>query len=156
MLRVILEAISESTKLTRSFIMGLFEQAQEQVLNMVGKANPQAAEMAKNLFAQTGGVSGLVQKFQDGGMKDTVQSWIGTGANTPITPEQITKILGTEKVISIAQKIGVNPETVAQQLSQHLPTVIDKLTPAGQLPTAGNMMTNVLNMAKGFFGGTKH
>lgn len=132
--------------------MGLIEQVQEQILNIIGKANPQAVEMLKNLFQQFGGVDGIIKKFKDSGYKEIVESWISKGTNTPITAEQVTQIFGNEKVKNIAQKIGVNPELVAQQLAQYLPIVIDKLTPDGQPPTAGNILSNAVNVAKGFLG----
>lgn len=132
--------------------MGVIEQVQEQILNIIGKANPQAVEMLKNLFQQSGGIEGIIQKFKDSGYKELVESWISKGANTPITAEQINQIFGNEKVKSIAQKIGVNPDLVAQQLAQYLPVVIDKLTPDGQLPTAANILSNAVNVAKGFLG----
>ncbi|MBY0553576.1 YidB family protein [bacterium] len=132
--------------------MGIIEQAQEQILNIIGKANPQAVEMIKNLFQQFGGVDGIIKKFQDSGYKEMVQSWISKGANTPISAEQINQIFGNEKVKNIAQKIGVNPDLVAQQLAQYLPIVIDKLTPDGQPPTASNILSHAVNVAKGLFG----
>ncbi|MEQ1723687.1 MAG: YidB family protein [Pseudobdellovibrio sp.] len=131
--------------------MGLVEQIQEQILNIIGRANPQAVEIIKNLFQQFGGIDGIIKKLEDSGYKDKVQSWIDKGANTPLTAEEINKVFGNEKVKAIGQKIGVSPDLVAQQISQYLPLIIDKLTPDGQLPTAGNILSNAVNVAKGFF-----
>ena len=35
----------------------------------------------------------------------------------------------------LAAKAGMNPQELAQKLSQVLPQVIDKLTPTGSVPT---------------------
>jgi uncharacterized protein YidB (DUF937 family) len=81
-----------------------------------------------------GGLTGLVQRFQSQGLGATIQSWIGTGTNQPITPAALQKVLGDQRIQALATKMGISPETVAHQLSAVLPTVIDHLTPTGQLP----------------------
>jgi uncharacterized protein YidB (DUF937 family) len=85
----------------------------------------------------TGGLGGLVQAFQKGGMGDVVQSWIGTGQNLPISPEQLQSVLGSDVVAQIAQKVGMEPAQLSQQLSQLLPGMVDQLTPNGQAPAGG-------------------
>jgi uncharacterized protein YidB (DUF937 family) len=85
----------------------------------------------------TGGLNGLVQAFQKGGLGDVVQSWISTGQNLPISPEQLQAVLGSDAVAQIAQKVGLDPSQLSQQLAQLLPGVVDQLTPNGQAPAAG-------------------
>lgn len=84
-----------------------------------------------------GGISGLVQSFRDKGLGETVSSWIGTGDNQAIAPEQIQHVLGNEKVQQIAAKLGISPENASAGLAGLLPQVIDKLTPTGSLPEGG-------------------
>lgn len=95
-----------------------------------------------SLLAQHGGVSGLLEKFQAGGLGEVVQSWVGTGQNLPISAEQIQSVLGNEHVAELAGKLGIDPQQAAQHLSNYLPQLIDKLTPNGQVPTdgSGNLM----------------
>jgi uncharacterized protein YidB (DUF937 family) len=85
------------------------------------------------LINQHGGVSGLVQQLQSGGLGGAVQSWIGSGANQPVTAEQITQALNAPAVAQFAQRIGVNPAEVGPVLAQLLPVVVDHLTPNGQV-----------------------
>lgn len=84
-----------------------------------------------------GGLSGLVQSFQQKGLGDTISSWIGTGQNTSISPEQIEEGVGTERIQNLAAKAGMSTEEVTAKLSELLPTMIDKITPDGLVPEGG-------------------
>ncbi|MDT7833978.1 YidB family protein [Aquabacterium sp. OR-4] len=86
-----------------------------------------------------GGLGGLVQQLQQGGLGDAVQSWIGTGANLPVSAEALQGALGSDLIGQLAQQTGLNTGDLAGQLSQLLPQVVDKLTPNGALPAAGAM-----------------
>ncbi len=96
----------------------------------------------------SGGLSGLVQAFQDKGLSNIAASWVSTGKNLPITPEQIQGVLGNTQIRDIAQKLGVSPEAASAQLSQLLPTVVDKLTPEGQIPSS-DLLAQGMNLLKG-------
>jgi uncharacterized protein YidB (DUF937 family) len=86
-----------------------------------------------------GGLAGLVQKFQQGGLGDVVASWIGTGQNLPVSPDQLRQVLGSDVIGQLAQQLGVPQEDVASQLSQLLPQVVDQATPEGRLPDEGGL-----------------
>ncbi len=83
---------------------------------------------------QTGGIGGLVSAFQQKGLGGVVASWVGTGANLPIGPDQIGQVLGQDRLQQIAGAVGMDPTTLAGQISTMLPGLIDKLTPNGHLP----------------------
>jgi uncharacterized protein YidB (DUF937 family) len=92
---------------------------------------------ALNEFLQSnGGVTGLAQKFQNGGAGEVFTSWVSTGDNRTITAEQISTVLGSSQVQAFAQKLGIDPAQASEFIAQHLPEVIDKLTPNGQVPAA--------------------
>lgn len=101
----------------------------------------QAALGMLNNDAPGGGLGGLVQAFQQGGLGNVVQSWIGTGQNLPISAEQLQSVLGGDNgpLAQIAGKLGMNPADVAGQLSQLLPQLVDTATPDGQLPQGGGL-----------------
>lgn len=94
------------------------------------------AEIVQSLGA-AGGVGGLVDAFQKGGLGEVAQSWVSSGANLPISAEQIQAVLGSGMVGQFAEKLGVDPQVGAAKLAEMLPGLIDKLTPGGQLPTEG-------------------
>ncbi len=81
-----------------------------------------------------GGLGGLIGRFQQGGLGDVVNSWIGTGHNLPISPEQLQNVLGSDVVAQLAQRFGLSHHAAADQLAEALPQAVDQLTPQGQLP----------------------
>ena len=101
-----------------------------------------------------GGLSGLVQTFESRGLGGIVSSWIGTGANQPISAQQITHALGEDRVQEIAQSTGTSATAVAGQLATLLPALIDKLTPNGTVPESSTL-ASALSMAQAALGGAK-
>ncbi|MFM7506651.1 MAG: YidB family protein, partial [Rubrivivax sp.] len=53
-------------------------------------------QLVMKLVQDNGGLEGLVSKFQQGGLGDVVQSWVSTGPNLPISPEQLGQALGPD------------------------------------------------------------
>jgi uncharacterized protein YidB (DUF937 family) len=72
-----------------------------------------------------------VAQLEAQGLGGTVRSWVATGANQPITPDQIHQALGSDAVKQLAARFGMSPEDLAAKLSKVLPQAIDKLTPGG-------------------------
>ncbi len=125
-------------------VLGMAQQALSEPGTGGGGASPdllQAALGMLNHDAPGGGIGGLVQAFQQGGLGHVVQSWIGTGQNLPISAEQLQSVLGGDNgpLAQIAGKLGMNPADVAGQLSQLLPQLVDHATPDGQLPQGGGL-----------------
>jgi uncharacterized protein YidB (DUF937 family) len=83
---------------------------------------------------QSGGLQGLLEGFKQKGLGDVVSSWISTGKNQPVSPNQVQQALGQGQIQQIAQKLGLDSSLVSQGLSKILPQVVDKLTPTGSLP----------------------
>lgn len=83
-----------------------------------------------------GGLAGLVQHFEQGGLGNVLNSWIGSGQNLPISADQLQSVLGQHPAIANAlQQTGLNPSDLMGQLAQMLPQLVDQLTPGGQLPS---------------------
>lgn len=81
-----------------------------------------------------GGLSGLLSRFQQAGLGGVAQSWVGTGPNEPVQPQQLEQVFGHDQVQHMAQQTGMQPNDLLSQLSQYLPGVVDKMTPNGQVP----------------------
>ena len=81
-----------------------------------------------------GGLSAIVAKLQQGGFGDQVKSWIGTGANLPITAEQLQQVLDSDTVKQLAAKFNIPIDQLAKVLAQQLPTAVDHASPDGRLP----------------------
>jgi uncharacterized protein YidB (DUF937 family) len=80
-----------------------------------------------------------LDKFQKGGLGDIANSWVGSGQNKPVSPGQLGSALGSDIIKTLAQRTGLSEEELTKQLSQVLPGVVDKLTPAGRLPTLAEL-----------------
>ncbi len=115
--------------------MGLFDSLVGSVLNNLGSQtdNPMLRSVASMLANHEGGLDGLIQQFKDKGMGDIIGSWVSTGQNAPISPDQLKDVLGEGKIAEIANSLGISHGDAASQLSAALPHLIDKLTPNGQI-----------------------
>ena len=94
-----------------------------------------SAGLAPSGGSAGGGLGGLVDSFQRGGLGDVMGSWIGGGENRAIAPNQLGQALGPDTVDQLAQETGMDRDALLSQLAQVLPGVVDKLTPHGRAPT---------------------
>ena len=114
-----------------------------------GGGNP-LLQMALQMLANKGngaggGLGGLIDSFQNAGMGDQLKSWIGTGENLPISAEQLTEALGSDKIRDIANQLGLSHGEVSGGLADMLPQLIDKVTPNGQVPDNHNLLQDALS-----------
>jgi uncharacterized protein YidB (DUF937 family) len=102
--------------------------------------NPQMMNAITGMLSNDGGqggLGGMMAKFQQAGMGDVVNSWVGSGDNMPINADQLSQVLGSDTLSNLAQQMGMQPGDAAGQLSQALPDIINALTPNGQAPEGG-------------------
>jgi uncharacterized protein YidB (DUF937 family) len=106
-----------------------------------------------SLFAQQGGngLQAFIQKLQAGGLADAVSSWIGTGENQQVAPEQVHQALGDEQVSAMAQQTGMDKNDLLSQLAKYLPGIIDRLSPNGQLANGSDLLAQGMNFLKSRF-----
>ncbi|MBD2748698.1 DUF937 domain-containing protein [Microvirga sp. BT688] len=81
-----------------------------------------------------GGLGGLLDSFNRSGHGDIANSWVGTGDNQPIAPNQLADALGPDTVNELSQHTGMPQQDLLSELSHVLPGVVDQLTPQGRLP----------------------
>ena len=108
--------------------MGLLDNLESMAMNKVTGSHPEAAGVLEMIQNHPGGINGLVEAFHSNGLGGVVGSWIGSGENQSISPDQIQQVLGSGPVQALAAKLGVSPEQASSTISQLLPTVMDKLT----------------------------
>jgi uncharacterized protein YidB (DUF937 family) len=92
--------------------------------------------VVNSIVEQHGGLQGVVSKFERNGLGATVKSWVGTGPNQPISPDEVQKALGPDLLQQLSEKSGLSVQDLAQKLSHVLPQAVDKLTPNGAVPKA--------------------
>jgi uncharacterized protein YidB (DUF937 family) len=90
-------------------------------------------QIIEKAIANHGGVGGLVQQFEKNGLGGVAQSWVASGPNKAVTPDQISKAFGPDTIKKLATGAGMAPKDLVQQLAEHLPGVVDKMTPNGKI-----------------------
>lgn len=108
--------------------------------DVMGGLGKDAGGGIADLLKGQGGVGGLVEKFGQNGLGDVAGSWIGTGSNLNISPEQISQVLGSGPVADFARKLGVSPEQASETLAGLLPEAVDRLTPGGTADGADDLL----------------
>lgn len=84
-----------------------------------------------------GGLDGLVRSFQNAGLGDQMNSWIGSGQNMPVSPEQLNNVFGQQGMSDMAERMGLSTGDLGAQLSRMLPQAVDEFTPQGRMPEGG-------------------
>ena len=104
-----------------------------------------------DLIGALGGLGGLTQMLENGGLGDAMRSWVGTGSNQAVSADQVSQALGPSgHLAQLADTAGVSQDEAAQQLSSLLPEVINHLTPNGDLPQG---QLDLASLAQQFLGG---
>ena len=127
-------------------------------LNLGGKIDGSASLSGANALLgmllslmfdeKRGGFSGFIDRFRAKGLGDAVTSWFGNGENKSLSTAQLETVMGPQVLAQMASRLDLAPNVVATALGQLIPTVIDKLSPDGRLPT-GSVVPDV---AKGYLG----
>lgn len=133
--------------------MGLFDE----VLSMAGSATGQQTEHAGALTAimgyinspQVGGITGLQQMFQQGGLGEVFGSWVSSGQNLPISADALKNVLDSGALQQAAESSGIDSNRLTGMMSTLLPHLVDKLTPNGQIPDASALESMLRGLAAG-------
>ena len=75
-----------------------------------------------DLGALLGGLS------SEGNVGEILNSWLGNGENQAIAPEQVSELVGEDKVADFAKELGLNMESAKGALSDVLPQIVDQAT----------------------------
>ncbi len=83
------------------------------------------------------GLDGLLDRLRAVGMGGIVESWLGNGTSLPIAPDQVRAALGEADTRAMSARVGLSEEAFLGALAEHLPGLVDRLSPNGQLLPAG-------------------
>jgi uncharacterized protein YidB (DUF937 family) len=109
-----------------------------------GQVHPGLLDVISTLMQQGGGLQGLIGQFERQGLGNVVSSWVGTGQNLAITPDQVQSVLGEPHIAAVAARLGLSPADITNQLAGLLPHAVDSVTPAGAVPQ-GNLLSEALD-----------
>jgi uncharacterized protein YidB (DUF937 family) len=83
----------------------------------------------------SGGLGDLLKQFQQSGQSDVAKSWVGNGPNKAMSSNDLANALGADQINTLMAHTGLSRADLLAGLSQHLPEVVNQLTPDGRLPT---------------------
>jgi uncharacterized protein YidB (DUF937 family) len=83
----------------------------------------------------SGGLNDLVKQLQQSGKGDVANSWVGNEANKAISPSDLASALGADQISTLMQHSGLSQNELLEGLAQHLPDLVNQLTPNGRVPT---------------------
>jgi uncharacterized protein YidB (DUF937 family) len=120
--------------------MDIMKMAAELFANVTANKNLDTNQIQSALSGLLGGQGGnldlgkiVASMSQQGGLQSIVNSWLGDGANAPISPDDVKNVLGSDQVSQFASKLNIDPDTALNGLSQSLPAVVDKASSGGSL-----------------------
>ena len=90
--------------------------------------------VVNGILEKHGGLQGVVSQFERNGLGPTVQSWVSTGPNRAVSPQELQSALGPDLLRQLSEKSGLSMEDLTQRLAQVLPDAVDKMTPNGTIP----------------------
>jgi uncharacterized protein YidB (DUF937 family) len=83
----------------------------------------------------SGGLGNLLRGFQESGHGHTADSWVGTGPNKAIAPNDLADALGSDTLDTLSQQTGMGRNDLLEALQHQLPGFVDQLTPHGRIPS---------------------
>ena len=89
-----------------------------------------------------GGQSGLhqlISSLEQQGAGGATASWLGSGPNQAISAQQVEQAMGPANVAQLASQSGLSAGQVTQGVAAVLPSIVNGLSPTGQLPQAGQV-----------------
>jgi uncharacterized protein YidB (DUF937 family) len=80
------------------------------------------------------GLGDLLDRFRQSGSAKEADTWVETGANAPIGPEQVKAAIDPETLDELSAQTGLSHDELLRRLASDIPQAVDKLTPDGRLP----------------------
>lgn len=123
--------------------MGLLDDLMQSLSGAEEAVHPEMGRALEGLFlggadgAPGIGLEGLLQRMQSAGLGGIVQSWLHGGTNLPVSPDQLRQAIGEGDTAAMASAAGMSPDAWLTSLSEHLPSLVDRLSPNGTFLPAG-------------------
>ena len=102
----------------------------------------------------SGGVAALISRFEAAGLGQNAQSWVSTGPNQAVSPDQLSQVFSSDEIGNWAKQAGTTPDAILNVLSEALPKAVDHVTPNGQMPAQTEDLAGMLQKLMGSHGAT--
>lgn len=135
--------------------MGLMDMVGGLLGGQGGQSDPKAALLQAAIGMiqnHPGGLQGILGQFQQAGLAQHVESWVGSGANQAITGDHVQQALGSDQVQALAQQAGMDPAQASQGLASLLPELVNHLTPNGGMPDSSQLQQGLGGLLGKFLG----
>jgi len=107
---------------------------------VLGRADRSALESLmralEDMLARGGGgllLGGLLRQMESAGLRSTVGSWLGDGANEEISSREVRRSFHHTTLAALARAAGLSTRQTADGLARLLPEVVDRLSENGHL-----------------------
>lgn len=124
--------------------MGLFDQ----LITMVAGDKMNQFQSVIEWIDKQGGLAGVADKFNQQGLGDIIQSWIGNSENLPVSVNQLIQVFGNLDIQQLAQKVGFDSQETAELIAKYLPKLVSNATPEGVIPENVDLTAVGMNMLK--------
>ena len=125
------------------------------IMGLLGKSGGGKDVMSQLSTMLTGkggdgmGLSRLIDQFKGAGLGDKADSWVGTGENQPLSPDEVEKAIGADRLAKMSKETGKSVDELKQDLSTAIPESVNKLTPDGKMPNPSDLLNMVKNLDLG-------
>ena len=96
-------------------------------------------------------LAGLAGKMSaDSDLGSVLGTWLGDGANAPISADSLMNVLGEGQIAEFASRLGIDPQTAANSLTDVIPQLMDKSSSGGSLLDSVGGMDGLMGAARSF------
>jgi uncharacterized protein YidB (DUF937 family) len=96
---------------------------------------PMLLMLVLQLVQKSGGLTAILDRLRKSGLNQQADSWVSTGNNLPVSGQQISQALGPGMMDQLGAQTGLDSSQLGDALAQLLPTLVNQMTPDGQVPS---------------------
>jgi uncharacterized protein YidB (DUF937 family) len=112
--------------------MSLLQDLLGKVVSRIATSKQAQSVMGELLKKVT--LSALSERFTKAGLEKVFASWLSQGNNLPLNKDDVRKLVGEEHIQALASEHNVSDEEIEKMIADHLPDLVDQLSPDGTLP----------------------
>ncbi len=96
-------------------------------------------------------IASLIGTMQSADLGGILQSWLGDGDNAAISGQQISDVLGSDKISAFAGQLGLSQDEAIGGLQDALPKMVDNASSGGSLLDSIGGIEGAIGLASKLF-----